>query len=761
MGHSPPVSRPSSTAAMNAVAASMPQGMVAAAFGLESSFLKHALQEQERQQGASLHSPQVRPQFESSGTQCPFCNYASSSDVKMQLHLLTQHAKQQGERSRPEPERKRLLCPLCQEAFEERIRLESHLMDVHNVTKEGVERLLTIVDTTGGDLGSSSSESKKRKMTNDESDNGDGRSDSSSTDGRGEESIEQTAARFLKLGGGVPLAAVSDRHVYKYRCQQCSLAFKTKEKLQLHSQYHLIRAATQCVLCNRSFRSVEALQRHVEQVHRDMTEGEVESYRASLANNPFLGRNGTGILDPSTTELLLKESNRGGSDLEAEEAMDLAMCTLDQDRMEEERMNQESECGEGSGQVVNSLEDYLNSQAMAEDSYNDPSRKYKCHRCKVAFTRQSYLTAHNKTLLHRKGEKVDYPLEKYLDPNRPFKCEICKESFTQKNILLVHYNSVSHLHRSKQLKMQKEGHDRITNDRATSDRVTTDRVNSNSETAVQSALLHSLTASSVSPNESGSNPNALLFPPSSASPSGGEEKKPFKCNICKVSYNLASSLDIHIRSVLHQSRASKINELILMGQIDLSVPFIERGEESEQQGQRSTDRPSKESKGSLPKDHSASSPAPPFGISPAEIQLQQQLQQQFALAAMAQASGMGQVGMGQGGMGQGWNGSRGNGSRVEFKDRESSPVVGVDQCFLHRKSVISTRNFVTSSVLLFLQVIHKSLPQLLLSLEFRSFQPDKVFLPLPLVSVSSTLLQSTEPSHQSTNTYLKPLGLKL
>ena len=602
--------------------------MLAAALNFENSFLKHALQEQERQQNIQ-NSP--RSQFDtrdlghssSSGTQCPFCNYSCSSDVKMQLHVLTQHANKQESRR---AEVKRLLCPLCQEGFEERIRLETHLMDVHNVTKEGVERLLTIVDTSS-DLGP---ESKKRKMGDDET-NAEDRSDTSSTDGR-DESIEQTAARFLKLGGGVPLAAVSDRHVYKYRCQQCSLAFKTKEKLQLHSQYHLIRAATQCVLCNRSFRSVEALQRHVETSHRDMTDNEVECYRASLANNPFLGRNGTGILDPSTTELLLKESNRGsdidGNDEDA--AMDLAMSSLEQSIAEDREDAMNTNEGEGGH---NSLEDYLNSQAMAEDSYNDPSRKYKCHRCKVAFTRQSYLTAHNKTLLHRKGEKVDYPMEKYLDPNRPFKCEICKESFTQKNILLVHYNSVSHLHRSKQLKM-KEGNLGGSNDRgsiAAADR----NLNESG-----SALLQSLSAGSgVSPsNESGNN---LLFPPSDNS-SASDEKKPFKCNICKVSYNLSSSLDIHIRSVLHQSRASKINELILMGQIDLSVPFIERGEES-------TDvRKSDMTKVSTAKEQSSPAPSP-FGMN--ELQLQQQLQQQLALAAMAQAASQGSLPVGSSGSG--------------------------------------------------------------------------------------------------------------
>ena len=46
-------------------------------------------------------------------------------------------------------------------------------------------------------------------------------------------------------------ALVSERHAYKYRCSQCSLAFKTAEKLALHSQYHVIRDATRCRLCSR------------------------------------------------------------------------------------------------------------------------------------------------------------------------------------------------------------------------------------------------------------------------------------------------------------------------------------------------------------------------------------------------------------------------------------------------------------------------------------------------------------------------------
>ncbi|KAJ3596643.1 hypothetical protein NHX12_003047, partial [Muraenolepis orangiensis] len=48
---------------------------------------------------------------------------------------------------------------------------------------------------------------------------------------------------------------------------RCSLAFPTHEKLQLHWQYHAMRAATECPLCARRCRSQEALQRHMQNTH--------------------------------------------------------------------------------------------------------------------------------------------------------------------------------------------------------------------------------------------------------------------------------------------------------------------------------------------------------------------------------------------------------------------------------------------------------------------------------------------------------------
>ncbi|KAG8455424.1 hypothetical protein GDO86_001565 [Hymenochirus boettgeri] len=102
---------------------------------------------------------------------------------------------------------------------------------------------------------------------------------------------------------------------------------------------------------------------------------------------------------------------------------------------------------------------------------------------------------------------TNFAMDKFMDPSRPHKCVVCKESFTQKNILLVHYNSVSHLHKVRKA---------------------------------------SLDPSVSTRQEQGA------APPSHGGQSGQE--KPYKCNVCHVSYNQSSTLEIHMRSVLHQTR---------------------------------------------------------------------------------------------------------------------------------------------------------------------------------------------------------------
>ncbi|XP_075680949.1 Zn finger homeodomain 2 isoform X3 [Dermatophagoides pteronyssinus] len=712
-------------------------------------------------------------EHESLAINCPFCPYSNTSELHVQMHILTAHhqpqslndqqqqnqqqsttttttTKKSNNNTAPPPT---ILCPLCQEPFNEKNRLECHLVEIHNVNKEGVQRLMLLVDTSELDKYSSSINNKKsisdvdqmnrdnqQQQQNDDDDDGNGdddddnvRPNSSDSNSKllmaaGDDEMammmstmmdtsnmmmmnstlsstatnnmnallfehlicpicnrmylnleelfnhmtadshmkqtnsgqyqcwrngcgqtfktitsiqqhfkEQHFAKCIKMMNNststttsssssnlASNASVSDRHVYKYRCTQCSLAFKTFEKLQLHSQYHLIRAATQCVICGRSFRSVESLQKHVESSHSNLNDDELEQYKANLINNQLLfalGRNG-GILDPSTTELLKKESCRNEN--ENDESMDMENGAIDlaannnkdhddnnpllDSIMEQTSGSSNNNLDNVSNAAVNifngnvdnaSLEDYLNSQHLAEDNYNDPNRRFKCHRCKVAFTRQSYLTSHNKTLLHRKGEKMSYPMEKYLDPNRPFKCEICKESFTQKNILLVHYNSVSHLHKLKQ--SMKE-----------------------SSAAVAASVAASNNANNTSPTSTISE---------SMNEDDNNENKLYKCNLCKVSYSMASSLHNHLRSSLHHQRTSKLHELAQSGQLDLSLPLIEPLNHNDMNINNNSSS-SKINSTSVETSAKTSSPSPNMNKFPEMLManLNEQQQQQQALA---------------------------------------------------------------------------------------------------------------------------------
>ncbi|XP_054989950.1 zinc finger homeobox protein 2 [Sorex araneus] len=122
---------------------------------------------------------------------------------------------------------------------------------------------------------------------------------------------------------------------------------------------------------------------------------------------------------------------------------------------------------------------------------------------------------------------TNFALDKFLDPARPYKCTVCKESFTQKNILLVHYNSVSHLHKMKKAAVDPAGPAR-------------------GEAAPTTA-----TAAS---------------------------DKPFKCTVCRVSYNQSSTLEIHMRSVLHQTRSRGARP-------DPKADGLERGPEDAKEGE--------------------------------------------------------------------------------------------------------------------------------------------------------------------------------
>ena len=259
-----------------------------------------------------------------------------------------------------------------QEPFADRDSLEDHASKIHQINREGLQKLASLVE--GCHWLNKARTDQQLKTPSKET----------------EENDHHQGSKEEEEG-----CVISEKHVYKYRCSHCSLAFKTQDKLETHSHYHLIRDATKCRLCERSFRSVQALLKHLEASHSECPEDELTQYRLSLMTNPLMlaGMAGQALDDMLTDSEKMDNSGRkdpGGVKMTEND-------TITKDQMEN-----------------------IVKQAKKVDKI------------------------------------LNYPMEKYLDPNRPFKCDVCKESFTQKNILLVHFNSVSHLHRLKKVMKEQQ-----------------------------------------------------------------------------------------------------------------------------------------------------------------------------------------------------------------------------------------------------------------------------------------------------------------
>ncbi|XP_019934779.2 zinc finger homeobox protein 3-like [Paralichthys olivaceus] len=266
--------------------------------------------------------------------------------------------------------------------------------------------------------------------------------------------------------------SLSDRHGYRFRCSRCSLAFPTQEKLQLHWQYHAMRAATECPLCSRQCRSQEALQRHMQNTHSQLDNTQGQSTFLPPHTTQYMEHNKSSVQQEfSLSPQVGQEAGEGEyEEIEEEEALGIEV----KEEQEEVQMKEKGTVAEDDKVEEDLTEPEKGSH---EEMISEPSSNSLVKKCS------------NPTL------------DRYLDPSRPYKCTICSESFTQKTILLVHFNSVSHLHRAR-------------------------RALQDSGTGVAA-------------------PEAPRCP----------DSRPYRCRLCGVGYSQSSTLDIHLRSVLHQTRA--------------------------------------------------------------------------------------------------------------------------------------------------------------------------------------------------------------
>jgi uncharacterized C2H2 Zn-finger protein len=272
-----------------------------------------------------------------------------------------------------------VMCPLCQDNFTDRKSLESHVMNIHSVNAEGLNRLLQLVDTSHwvnnkqkSPVNVTTSEfeclvcSDTLKSMNDllmhATDHQHFSISSLNQYNCLLKSCQQKFANETQVQQHFRSShlniVISERHVYKYRCPMCPLAFKTEEKLNNHFMYHTMRDATKCSICSRNFRSTTSLQRHIEQVH-------------GTANETNLNK---------STEL------------------------TDDERMQTpNEENEENDDGEDEMPDAKRFKAINRSEKVSSysmEKYHDPNRPYKCEDCFESFTQANILAVHKNSVSH-------------------------------------------------------------------------------------------------------------------------------------------------------------------------------------------------------------------------------------------------------------------------------------------------------------------------------------------------------------------------
>uniref|UniRef100_A0A3P8R1I8 C2H2-type domain-containing protein n=1 Tax=Astatotilapia calliptera TaxID=8154 RepID=A0A3P8R1I8_ASTCA len=272
-------------------------------------------------------------------------------------------------------------CPLCQVKLPY-TQLRQHLTHVHSVAQDCVDKLISTV-TAPKDVTALLTPPLEDNTTHPSN----GRLAPQSPT-----QIPPSSPPTSPPGDPPPL---SDRHGYRFRCSRCSLAFPTQEKLQLHWQYHAMRAATECPLCSRQCRSQEALQRHMQNTHSqlDSTQGQNTLWPPH-----------TILSELGSSSLVKKSSN------------------------------------------------------PTMDRYLDPSRPYKCTTCSESFTQKTILLVHYNSVshLHRArralqetGTSVAAPEAPRGPDPRPYRCRLCGVGYSQSSTLDIHLRSVLHQTRAR------------------------------------------------------------------------------------------------------------------------------------------------------------------------------------------------------------------------------------------------------------------------------------------------------------------------
>ncbi|CDK13521.1 Zinc finger protein [Caenorhabditis elegans] len=171
------------------------------------------------------------------------------------------------------------------------------------------------------------------------------------------------------------------------------------------------------------------------------------------------------------------------------------------------------------------IEKFLLTERTAKEascsSSSEPSSEFahRCSRCSMAFRSESQLQTHSLQHVFNTFHKCptcgdsfdENTIVTHMLEHTKEECEMCSETFATKEAFLSHLNSARHLQQAKK--------------------------------QLENSLVD-LNSQDV------------------------EKQRIYVCNVCKQSYPQAANLDVHMRSMTHQSRMSRLSELVATGELN-------------------------------------------------------------------------------------------------------------------------------------------------------------------------------------------------
>ncbi|CDK13519.1 Zinc Finger and Homeobox [Caenorhabditis elegans] len=302
-------------------------------------------------------------------------------------------------------------------------------------------------------------------------------------------------------------------------CRQCQEVISSGESLREHRHFHALLAAKQrlwrCKLCRLEFDSVLLAAGHMTCHEPSTWPNEsldfktMEDAAYACAGCEFTTK------DVSDFEEHAKghEEEAGASSQKA-----CALCLEPTDDLEKHLVEQHRI-------AESAIEKFLLTERTAKEascsSSSEPSSEFahRCSRCSMAFRSESQLQTHSLQHVFNTFHKCptcgdsfdENTIVTHMLEHTKEECEMCSETFATKEAFLSHLNSARHLQQAKK--------------------------------QLENSLVD-LNSQDV------------------------EKQRIYVCNVCKQSYPQAANLDVHMRSMTHQSRMSRLSELVATGELN-------------------------------------------------------------------------------------------------------------------------------------------------------------------------------------------------